>query len=65
MADASPREIMWWTGWMVCRICSHWHVGVVEVLLARNYNPPDCECPNCGNMACEPSGELPPDDAKR
>ena len=44
----------WKTSWVECRMCKDQHVSVWPVPSLME----DCqECPNCGNMTCEPIDE--------
>jgi hypothetical protein len=56
-----PHEpsIMWWYGWVECRICMHRQVSVAPVYDGAQQPDYDLECAHCGAMACEPSEEQP------
>lgn len=46
--------VLWWTGWVKCRVCSKSHVSVIPVPKEAPEPPDDQECPFCGCMACDP-----------
>jgi len=57
---------MWWTGKVKCRVCGHVHVSVIGEHGPRppaseshpnGFELDDQECPECGNMTCDPNEE--------
>lgn len=45
----------WWTGWVVCNICGHKHVAVIEI---EGSEPTvRMECSRCHAIACDPVEE--------
>ena len=43
-----------WQGQVLCYVCNHRHVAVIE--LEAGYDEPyvPLECPGCGNRSCHP-----------
>jgi hypothetical protein len=44
----------WWAGMVECRVCCKVWAAVVGPV-AKDYEPNNLECPNCGNMAGDPA----------
>lgn len=50
-------DMAWWAGFVVCNICGHEHVAVIEIPAGECVPLVRMECSRCGSMTCDPKEE--------